>query len=542
MPSKASNDNGKPRAFKGNLDNAKILYRDNGEYHFTAKRHIITQSTGSGYQDIHFGSSRTEYIEEKITSYEQLLTYKEYEICASKTTRIVYLLDNTYLSMMSYHGTNTRKADKNYFHPHSLNSGITLNIKTGNIYFTEVSNSGNRQTKKHIRKNPFRSLKKRCEGLHKESFNAFCAELSNLFELNYKPENYSYKILIDWFIKFHKIKTTDSYINNFRYHYPSLRTLKRNHLNLTNTLIKQYKLVGKSVKKYINTHDGVDLLTLKFYNCIFPINFFNKLTEAELDCLEDRNMEYHNQFYVDRKFLMNKIKAYEELKGSCSVSEQNKIYNCLDTLDCRLIEDHIKMRNQISELSGLTIRFSFRNRDEFNKEHQLYSKIIRELSSKIVTDIQYTEKEIKMVEVPIFIDDEEYEVKLLKSSLEYSDEGIYQSHCVGGYIRHECHIVSVRKGDVRMTCEFNYRGANSQSRMKNNGSPDTTWLEVKDELDSRMMKVTRLIDDKKFVTRKLNLEDIQQSELCKPLLELNEENVVNLPAAPEREIDMLMLI
>ena len=92
-----------------------------------------------------------------------------------------------------------------------------------------------------------------------------------------------------------------------------------------------------------------------------------------------------------------------------------------------------------------------------------------------------------------------YEIKVLKTDLEYFNEGQYQHHCVRNYLdRYDSIIISIRRegeGEFkRMTVEFDYGNKSLkdyrkprlvQAQMKYNQNPTREWEELINELKER---------------------------------------------------------
>ncbi len=148
------------------------------------------------------------------------------------------------------------------------------------------------------------------------------------------------------------------------------------------------------------------------------------------------------------------------------------------------------MKVNIENVTKLPLRIKARNKEEFNREHLLFTKLNRMIDSKYVITINYPDEMISGIEKPIKVDENEYQVKLLKTAAEYLYEGSYQGHCVGGYVTYSTHIVSVRLNKVWMTSEYDNKGINQQSRMKLNDDPTGEWIKVKEILNNRMKNLS----------------------------------------------------
>tara|TARA_R110000787_G_scaffold223740_1_gene332024 strand:- start:111 stop:536 length:426 start_codon:yes stop_codon:yes gene_type:complete len=79
---------------------------------------------------------------------------------------------------------------------------------------------------------------------------------------------------------------------------------------------------------------------------------------------------------------------------------------------------------------------------------------------------------------------------VLTNDIEYFEEGQFQNNCVRTYLTfYQSVIVSIRKGDKRVTCEFS-DGKISQSMAVCNEVPGDEWNDVIGELSKRVSKLS----------------------------------------------------
>ena len=99
---------------------------------------------------------------------------------------------------------------------------------------------------------------------------------------------------------------------------------------------------------------------------------------------------------------------------------------------------------------------------QFEDEHVVWSNLIHLCERNKETVYHYDEGFIKFMEEDIICDKEHHQVMILKTDLDYFDEGQHQHHCVRSYVdRYKSLIISVRKGEERMTSEFAPNGVTS---------------------------------------------------------------------------------
>lgn len=318
------------------------------------------------------------------------------------------------------------------------------------------------------------------------------------------------QVILAWFIKFHNIKCNDWYFTPFYRYNVRLFELERNEMHLTNTLMEKFELIGEKCRKLINSYD-VDLHKVAYLQSILGIDFFNKI---------------HNEVlvpFVSSGLFLNNVTLPEIVLSKTS---KNKIIRSLYLINYDLLKDHIDMAIKLKDKYNFSFTFAYRDRKEFDKEHALLGKLLVELSEKDEIVIDYDPEIINKIEEPIEVGkDLEFEVKLLSSKSDYKEEGIYQSHCVGGYVNHSCHIISLRNKSTRCTIEYTYNGERRQTKMKNNQLPDQEWLDIINILDDRVTKLIKdkVLEPKKFTTIQRSFEEIISRSEIEQLVNQTEE-------------------
>jgi 5'-3' exonuclease len=187
--------------------------------------------------------------------------------------------------------------------------------------------------------------------------------------------------------------------------------------------------------------------------------------------------------------------------------------------------DHFRMINKLKSYYP-EVRLNATKYNTFETEHIYYSKLEQEIKKGYSTELIYDASVIHEIEKPIEIielkelpimyfpnikDRIEYdklynnhpvstiqrifEPKLLRSGQDYSEEGSYMSHCVGGYVDSESSIIiSLRIGEERVTCEYNTRDKRCvQARYFRNQNPPSYFEEAIKKLNDRIRRMPESI-------------------------------------------------
>lgn len=244
----------------------------------------------------------------------------------------------------------------------------------------------------------------------------------------------------------------------------------------------------------------IDLYKLHYIYNLINIDYFNTIpNDVLLDYIAYDFSTHHPSSNTHEMTLKSRNDTINRIKNGLSKSEMKKYINIINEVSEIEILDHIRFRDKILIKTGKKVKFSFRNKIEFQSEHLLLSKIITELNKNTLINIVYNEELIKIIEEPIKIVNDVieniYNVVLLKNCTDYTEEGLYQKHCVGGYIRDTSHIISIRRNDLRCTVEYGVdkfmsfsdkKVQRKQAKMVSNQLPSNEWVSVLKILDNRI--------------------------------------------------------
>jgi hypothetical protein len=398
-----------------------------------------------------------------------------------------------------------RRVGHKFFKKENSAIHVTFNKKTKNFFITK-SNFLNRRRSVVTNKNNFYSLgtlKSLIENnltlfTGKKSISVIQEFLNTLsLELNVQPcfGNNIIELTLKWFVKVRGIKAPNNYAHYMINHYPTIRVLKKNKMNLIRSVMQNNNLEGKFYVKLLNLKD-CNLTDLVVLENLLGSNY---VKEINLDILARSNnfFDYKGRSKDELEILIN---ANINLNTINKNEKRNivKIFNSFDDNNGKLFDgsflsvllDHIRIKNKLMTY-GIDKKIKAKDILVFNDEHYEWSELLTKCENNIITEYIYPKEFLEHIEKEIVLDGETYFVKVLKNNLDYVMEGTTQNHCVGTYVNsYKSIIISVRKNDIkgleRMTCEFlpNCKSSNNepnlvQARMKFNNQPKDNWDVVK---------------------------------------------------------------
>ena len=412
-------------------------------------------------------------------------------------------IDKLKLSIFKFN--KSRNVGHRYFAKHSDDLHITFNFKTKNFFIT-CSNFVNRRRSTITTKNDFMKISTLLNTIQYESISDKDKNQANVIKFFKKVEKKlkeELKIKFDlsnlgeglgegivkWFISQWKIKVPNNYYSYIMCHYPGIRKLRRHKMNLGRTILHNKGLYGKYYVKLINEEDTtynlsdlkrINLLLGERYCKMVPKTFLRSTCSTQ-DSKHNLEINPHSNLGLTKYEKLNIIKLM-------STTSKPTFLN--------LLSDHLHIKNKLKNF-GMDVKIKSKNEKQFDKEHNQWADLIHLCERNKQTTYQYHPSFIKTMESPITLNSKKFEVTLLKTDLDYFNEGQHQIHCVRSYLdKYDSIIVSVRavKGE-RMTLEFNYGNNKSikdyqeptlvQARMKFNKNPQGEWIDVMEKVKKR---------------------------------------------------------
>ena len=347
--------------------------------------------------------------------------------------------------------------------------------------------------------------------MSKDIINILCKELDvevnrdNVFGIALS------EIASNWYIKVRGIKVPNKHFNLMHDHYPGIRKLKRFDMNLVNTILHYKGLNGGFYKKLLNdgyTYNLTDLILL------------NKMVgEKRLKSIDKGVLRLTNYSYDD-KYPVEPDDRMVTYTDNLTEMERLNIFKLINNLPksetknfLGLLVDHLIIKEKLTKY-GANVKVRCRNLKTFNIEHQEWSNMVQVYSSAEETRYYYEDSVLDTIEKDIEINGHIYNVSLLKTDMDYYEEGKVQNHCVGTYIdSYNSMVLSVRDSEEvrkRMTMEFAYGHDRSkktkliQSRMRFNKDPEGVWEELVGIVSKRVLTIKGLKSCKIGVYNKLS--------------------------------------
>jgi hypothetical protein len=307
---------------------------------------------------------------------------------------------------------------------------------------------------------------------------------------------------INKFVEVKKIKVPNDYIKFLTKYYPTEKFFKKNDRKLISSITDMFKIKSKITNKILHECPDVNLLGLIGICQLFGDNFQKYIGNINKDQFQRKQ----EQYYLHEHYTRQSILEIPRIDYNLTHKEKENILGVINThpsgvtSDCiRTIRDHLRMINTLRELT--VIEFKAKNFNDFNREHSEYSKLISLIRKAFVNEFVFNEKMTNDVEKPIIHTDKDgtqtiYHPIILRREEEYSEEGSYVHHCVGGYSNKETSIiVSLRNyenGD-RVTSEFNVKdGKCIQSKYYHNAPPPFDYIIPLEVLYKKIEKHAKL--------------------------------------------------
>lgn len=385
---------------------------------------------------------------------------------AKKYTTLVIERSDDKLSLKLFTGLKQRKVGKTWFKISKNVDYLTINTKTGDVYFGYLKNYQNRKkNQKSIKRNmfalkPFSSFELKVRNAFKNVDSLLDTEMINRSWVEILSKNIGFKnnkgtidlFLLKSYLDAKRIK----YPNNFEVFYSNydlkvpLKLIRKFDMKLVDAFMSHHKLKGQKLKKVFHTCNMINLKTLKT-----SINLFGlSVVTQNLDFL---NKVIHNKediiFILD--FPLDSIMSDKEIKNVFYIYDNLVLENKVNQWT---FLDHLKAYLKLKFHGERDLRWKSCDEGAFRKEHlDWYDKL--EYYERGEYFRVYPKKLLDYVNKKMTINEVEYEARLLTSSKDYNHESNIQSNCVKTYIgRASSLIISLTKiennSDERATVEY----------------------------------------------------------------------------------------
>ena len=299
------------------------------------------------------------------------------------------------------------------------------------------------------------------------------------FEIK-KSEN-PFEYYYETILKLSKIKYPNAFLK-FATMYAPVKEVRKYDSNLVTYFMKKNDLKGKKIKMLLNKYDTLDVDNMIQLYRFFGQDMFNKI---------DDNVFSTNQIYTiyalhRESGLIDTDLTKKEKENILMVLNQTKSHNFIPTL-----QDHIRFKKRLKKY-GENVKIEAKTLEEFTQEHVEWSTLVQSYNNGHVT--RYYGENSKLVEDPIYVNNNTYFPVLLTTTEQYENESAHQSNCVRTYSEKPyCLIISLRKNDTegnqRATIEYQFRRDGlyrSQTLGKYNQPLSDDWDEPIIDLDQRL--------------------------------------------------------
>ena len=373
------------------------------------------------------------------------------------------------VSLKIFDGTRIRGVGKSYFRIRKNLKYLTLNKKTGDVYFGSLRNY-NLKTKsgRQISRNNFHSNFAQIMVQNIKSNACFNNEVTdNLIEafkvfakefgtVNPDIQQTLSEKLLEFYLKKKGIK----YPNNYKLFWKdyenrlSLKFIRKNGYKLVDAFMKKNELKGTSIKKVLHEATALNIPILQMALFIFPNDWVyqdEKLIESCLHYNEEQMSFYgHNLGENIDELNMSDVEKRRlfDLFRNEVLSHKISLYTLLD---------HIRFYRELKIL-GEEIKWMAKDKKTFQDEHVDFSDKL-DFYKKGHYQRIYPRYMYEMLEEPFDFNNETYYPKLLDDTTNYNHESLSQSNCVKNYVG-TCSsiIISLRRKDInseeRSTIEF----------------------------------------------------------------------------------------
>tara|TARA_R110001592_G_scaffold134036_1_gene349585 strand:+ start:1869 stop:3530 length:1662 start_codon:yes stop_codon:yes gene_type:complete len=448
-------------------------------------------------------------------------------LCDARVKRVTVILSKNekknQIKLSIFYYQKGKKTGQKYYWKTSQNVHLSFNTKINDVFLIRQQKIGNKWNT-NLTRNDFTNIEKshlKIEPIleflgvrHSSIQMAFTETLLGLFEqLNntevplkegfkrvktYYPGNILKDIVLPWFISKKNLKLPDYYEKLLINHYPGIKLLRKNDMNLGKAILKKQDAYSKYSNKLINTEPKFNIFCYKNFLDIFGKHNIKKLNK-------DLFKHDGHAFIRDDHYAMLDKHEIKNLIKLINLTPEGRI-------EVYTINDHIKLKAQLKERE-MIVRLKSDNLKDFEEEHLEWSAKLSKAQRIIETKYEYPDHFTKEIETDFISPCKKiYTPVILKDDLEYKEEGNYQYHCVGSYVdTYETDIVSLRREDgERVTLEYQINPRKHevrlvQAKMRFNEHPTTEWDKAIEFITNIIIDLVneKLYDNPKITTRHL---------------------------------------
>jgi hypothetical protein len=450
------------------------------------------------------------------------------------------------ITFKSYHHTKSRGVNCIYFRKKSHSFSLTYNTVTGN--FTTVTFDSNSSKKKKLfRTNSFSQLEsfivkylghttylgttneelkqQYADAVNSEIFTKTFISTLGLDCSDSNNDKEIFNAFIDKFVKGRKIKVPNHYRKLLLNYYPTEKFFRKNDRKLVSSITDMFGIKSNITNKIIHEFPKISMSALIGICQLFGEDYqkyIGNIKKSQFE-INGKNGGYSRQGATYKQEILERDKISfqlthkekENMLGVLNTYPEGVSFDYVITM-----VDHLTMLFKLRQL--VPIEFKSKTYNEFNREHSEFSKMAALIRKAFVNEFIFDEKMTKDVEQPIDINEvsedrlnlirTRFQPVILRREEEYSEEGSYVHHCVGGYANNDRSIIvslrNLENGD-RVTSEYNVKdGSCIQSKYYHNAPPPEYYKRALKILHSKIeyhAKKNRLKSiERKQVRTKIN--------------------------------------
>lgn len=438
--------------------------------------------------------------------------------------RVVFFEDNK-LTFKINTFTKERSRGKKYFRKRFNSHFFRFDLTTGNFLTVTASGTSKKKRNQKINTNSFHKLTSFFNVIW-YSFSKremVSSRISNGLVFDNPFENFSIidlfnnvmgskmeydddfmgfeNIIIDKFIEIKGIKVPNK---NYRYwlgnFYPTEKYLKKNDRKLLQSILDMFGMKSGFMVRFLHDNPNISSQMNKlvyFHKLLGGTRYMSALSKQfpVFLCEYEGHIQTMNKFGIMTFLGQDMIELKPNEKSTLVKLLNNSVSNFKPThnkIKFGELVDHFEMLRKIRKYDD-SIVFKATTEKDFHREHIEFSKMVAKIRKGSTLSYIFDDEMVHDIEKPIHLENGSVLYPhLLKSEVDYIEEGKVMHHCVGSYYdKKQSVIVSLRNedGTDRVTTEYDVRtGEMVQSKHFFNKVPPELFSNVIDGVISKKCK------------------------------------------------------
>ena len=305
--------------------------------------------------------------------------------------------------------------------------------------------------------------------------------------------NSFYDLIVDFHLDKKKIKGHDGVYYSLLHDYPKTKWLKENEYKFIPAVLDSYGIKTKYLIGEINKAQDkdVNIRTLSYICRLFGDNYIDYLKQInwmEHCCgINVSNNRYHTlKNESEKKSLVSLFNNWEK-----SGLQSNSLVHSLN--EVLTIRDFLLNKN-------MEVKFNAKDDDSFELMFKKWESLKNYFKKGYRVRVSHSGDFVKQIEEPIIIDDEKFEIRILKTEDDFITEGYNMKNCMSKQFVTALSYVYLSMTHNKKTINLQYRkGKLSQSYGKANTPVDKLFNKSIEILNKRMENFQNLeIKKEKF--------------------------------------------